>query len=198
MELNSPPGATPIDIDDLEDLIPRLTLREELNEFEERNIYIAYIAARKSRKLKHNLLNIDSLTWLHHQMFNKTWKWAGKFRTRETNIGVPAHQIRDQIAILCADAKYWLENSTYSLTEYAVRIHHKLAQIHPFVNGNGRHARLIADLIMLYNKQPELNWGGKGQMETESLIRERYLKALKKADGGKYGDLIKFALGKIK
>ena len=195
MELNPPPGATAIDPDDLHDLIPRLTLREELNEFEARNIYTAYMSARKSRKLKRDLLNIDSLTWLHHQMFNKTWKWAGQFRTRQTNIGVESHQIRDQMAALSADVKYWLENSTYALPECAVRIHHRLAKIHPFVNGNGRHARLIADLMMFYNGQPQFSWGGKSQIQSEGLIRDTYLRALRKADAGKFDDLIQFALG---
>jgi Fic-DOC domain mobile mystery protein B len=130
-------------------------------------------------------------------MFNKTWKWAGQFRIRQTNIGIESHQIRDQLAVLCADAKYWLENSTYSLPECAVRVHHKLAQIHPFVNGNGRHARLVADLMMFYNKQPQFSWGGKSLLDSEDLIRQTYLEALKKADAGKFDRLIQFALGKV-
>jgi Fic-DOC domain mobile mystery protein B len=193
MEINSPPGATLIEPDDLNDLIPRLTIKEELNEFEHRNIFKAIIAARKSRKLKRDLLNIDSLTWLHSQMFKDTWQWAGEFRTRQTNIGVEPHQIQDQLAILCADAKYWIENSTYELPVCAVRIHHRLAKIHPFYNGNGRHARLVADLMMFYNGQPEFNWGGRRSLDLEGEIRQRYLAALGKADAGNYNELIQFA-----
>jgi Fic-DOC domain mobile mystery protein B len=193
MEINSPIGATPLEPDDLNDLIPRLTTREELNEFEQRNILQALGMAQKSRKLKRDLLSIDSLTWLHRQMFKETWKWAGQFRTRQTNIGADPHQIREQIMTLNGDAKYWLENSTYELQEYAVRIHHRLVKIHPFVNGNGRHARLVADLIMVYADHDPLTWGGSEPIDLEGKSRDQYLEALRKADAGNYDQLILFA-----
>jgi Fic-DOC domain mobile mystery protein B len=194
MEINSPTGATPLEPDDLNDLIPRLTTREELNEFEQRNILQALGIAQKSRKLKRDLLSIDSLTWFHRQMFKETWKWAGQFRARQTNIGVEPHQIREQIITLNGDAKYWFENTTYELPEYAVRVHHRLVKIHPFVNGNGRHARLVADLIMLYAEKDSFTWGGKRPIDLEGQTRNQYLQALKQADSGKYEELISFAL----
>lgn len=193
MEIISPLGATPIEPDDLQDLIPRLTTREELNEFEQRNIMHAVGIAERSRKLRRDLLSTESLTWLHRHMFKETWKWAGRFRTKETNIGVEHHQIREQLKVLYGDAKYWIENSTYELSEYAVRVHHRLVKVHPFVNGNGRHARLIADLIMYHADQKQFTWGGHKSLDKEGKTRHLYLEALKKADANNYDDLILFA-----
>ena len=194
MEIISPTGATPLEPDDLNDLIPQLTTREELNEFEQRNIFKAVVLAEKSRKLKQDLLNISSLTWLHEKMFKEVWKWAGEFRTQQTNIGVEPYQISEQLKILCDDAKYWIKNSTYELPECAVRIHHRLVQIHPFVNGNGRHARLIADLMMFYAKHERFTWGGHEPIDAEGQTRDWYLRALRKADAGIYDELIQFAI----
>ena len=191
MDITSPPGATLVEPDDLQYLIPNLSNRQQVNEFEQDNIFQAEEWAHKSRKLRQELLSIESLILLHRNMFNNTWRWAGQFRTRQTNIGVEPHQIRQQLATLCDDGKYWLENSTYELEECAVRVHHRLAKIHPFVNGNGRHARLIADLMMLYARQPQLSWGGHKPLDLKT--RQKYLTALQKADNGSFDELIKFA-----
>lgn len=188
----TPKGATPIEPDDLQFLIPRLRTRAQLNEFEERNIFDAKENAHTSRYMRRNLISNDGLTKLHLWMFNEVWTWAGQFRTRITNIGVEVHQIRSQLATLLGSVQYWIENNTYTLEECAVRFHHKLVQIHLFPNGNGRHARLVADLMMFYDGQPEFTWGGKS-IDVESEARNRYLAALKKADGNNYTDLMKFA-----
>ncbi len=119
MEIVPLAGATPLEPDDLIALIPDLTTREELNQFEQQNIFSAVVVAQRSRKLKRDLLSIDSLTWLHHQMFKDTWEWAGKFRNEQTNIGPEPHQIREQLIALYGDAKYWIEYSIYGLSEYA-------------------------------------------------------------------------------
>jgi Fic-DOC domain mobile mystery protein B len=188
-----PEGATPIEPDDLADLIPSLKTRQELNQFEQRNIAKALIWARRSRKLRKNLLNIESLKLLHQMMFNETWQWAGRFRTRQTNIGVEPYQISTQLANLCADAQVWIEHKMFSSTTFAVRFHYRLVSIHPFINGNGRHSRLVADLLMIYASQPPFRWGGKS-LDVEGETRAKYLAALKEADKGNYNDLIRFAL----
>ncbi len=194
MEIVSSSGATPLEPDDLKGLIPRLTTREELNQFEQRNILQAVRLAQRSTKLKRDLLSSDSLTWLHRLMFNETWRWSGQFRTNQTNIGIEPHQIREQLGSLYDDAKYWAENSVCKLPEYAIRIHHRLVKIHPFVNGNGRHGRLVADLIMFYGGQDLLTWGGHKSIDLEGKVRNKYLDALRKADAGNYNELIRFAL----
>lgn len=190
---SAPEGATPIEPDDAKDLIPGLTTRQELNQFEQRNIAKAMLWARQSRKLKQNLLDIESLKLLHLMMFDETWKWAGRFRTREANIGIAPHQIPTSLVNLCNDVKFWIENETYPVTEYAVRFHHKLVSIHPFKNGNGRHARLATDLLLIYASHPTFTWGGKS-IDVEGTTRTRYLAALRKADAGNYKELIRFAI----
>ena len=189
----APEGATPIEPDDLTDLIPSLKTRQELNEFEQRNIAKARAWARRSRKLRKDLLNIESLKLLHKMMFDETWKWSGRFRTRQTNIGVEPYQISNQLANLCADAKVWIEHKMFSSTVFAIRFHYRLVSIHPFINGNGRHARLVADLLMIYASEPPFKWGGKS-LDVEGETRAQYLAALKKADRGNYDELISFAL----
>lgn len=194
--LYTPHGATPIEPDDLQFLLQPISTRAQLNEVEQRNIFNAKVTARRSRNLRKNLISVDSLIKLHFLMFNEIWTWAGKFRTRITNIGVEPYQIRNQLAALIGNANYWIENNTFPLEEPAIRFHHELVKIHLFPNGNGRHSRLVADLMMFYNKKPEFIWGNRS-IDVEGETRDQYLVALEKADRGNYDDLVRFATGKV-
>lgn len=187
-----PEGATPLDADEAAGLKPGLTTRGELNAFEQANIAQGFTWARKSRKLKGNLLSIDSIKLLHKRMFDDTWKWAGTFRTTGKNIGVEPYLIQTQLATLCGDGNYWLENKTFSIDICAIRFHHRLVSIHPFPNGNGRHSRLVADLLMLFAGQSPFSWGGTS-IDVEGSTRTNYLNALRSADRGNYDLLIEFA-----
>ena len=185
-------GQTPLDEDELAGLIPALTTRAELNAFEQSNIYDAAVWAHKSRTLKKDLLSVKSLTLLHSKMFNKTWRWAGQFRQTAKNIGVEVHDVQNQLGQLIGNANYWLDNETFSMTEIAIRVHHKLVWIHLFPNGNGRHARLVADLLLHFKNQPSLSWGG-ASLDLEGTTRNQYLAALKSADLGNLNPLLSFA-----
>jgi Fic-DOC domain mobile mystery protein B len=125
-------------------------------------------------------------------MFDDTWVWAGKFRTTGKNLGVEPHLIQTQLANLCADGKYWIENETFPTEICAVRFHHRLVSIHPFPNGNGRHSRLVADLTMHYAGKPPFTWGGYS-IDVEGRTRTDYLHALRLADKGEYSALVEFA-----
>ncbi|MDZ4832731.1 MAG: mobile mystery protein B [Candidatus Melainabacteria bacterium] len=187
-----PEGATPLDPDEAAGLKPGLTTRGELNAFEQTNIAQAVLWARKSRILRRDLLTIDSLKLLHKRMFDDTWKWAGTFRATGKNIGVEPYQIQTQLSQLCGDAKYWFENDTFPIDICAIRIHHRLVSIHPFPNGNGRHARLTADLLLLFNKEVSLTWGGQS-LDVDGETRRAYITALRAADQNNYDLLISFA-----
>jgi Fic-DOC domain mobile mystery protein B len=187
-----PIGSTEVDVEEAAALIPGLLTRDELNAFEQRNIAKAAIWARTSRKLKKSLLSIDSLKLLHKNMFDETWRWAGSFRTTGKNIGVEPHQIQTQLRVLCDDATYWFENKVYPVQECAVRFHHRLVAIHPFPNGNGRHARLAADLLLIYSGEKPFSWGGQS-IDVEGQTRDRYLSGLREADKGRYSALLQFA-----
>ncbi len=193
MKLNEyPPGATPLEPEDLEKLIPDLATRAELNAAEQANILRAMLWARSDRRLRGGLLSTNGLLRLHKEMFGAVWKWAGQIRTRELNIGVDAHQIREELPKLCGDVSYWVEHQTYPWPELAVRFHHRLAWIHPFLNGNGRHARLASDLLLEFHGEDPLPWGGNVELVEASPHRDEYIAALQAADRKRYAPLVSF------
>ncbi|MFS4457606.1 mobile mystery protein B [Bdellovibrio sp. HCB2-146] len=192
MKIESPPNATPLDQDSLNGLIPGLTTQAELDEFEAAGIARATLWAMSSRRLKTDLLSASGLCLLHRKMFGDTWKWAGLFRTRETNIGVSPSRIQNDLKILLDDVHFWLQNQTFSTDEIIARFHHRLVLIHPFPNGNGRFSRLAADLLADQLECPSFSWG-KANLTKAGSSRERYISALKKADTNElYHDLLNF------
>ena len=126
-------------------------------------------------------------------MFNKTWKWAGQFRKSEKNIGVAWKKIPEMLKALCDDVQYQIKHTTFSHDEIAIRFHHRLVFIHPFPNGNGRHARLSADLLIILLSDKRFTWGMNQDLTQECSVRKEYIHALKLADKGDYAKLITFA-----
>jgi len=191
MQLEYPIGSTPLDLSESEGLIPSITTQQELNELEKANIKIGIEWAEKSRFLKRELLTYSGLLRLHKELFGKVWKWAGSLRKTEKNIGVFPHRIAQDVHQLCADTQFWIANKTYEYDEIGVRFHHRLVSIHPFVNGNGRLARIAADILLTYNQNPAFSWGA-DDLVTENEVRGSYIAALRDADGGSYAALMKF------
>ena len=192
MKIQSPPGATPLDDETLQGLIPGLTTQGELDEFEAAGIARALLWAYSSRTLKKDLLSASGLCLLHKKMFAETWHWAGQFRRKETNIGVSPENIQNQLAILLGDVQYWIKHETYPNEEIVARFHHRLVWIHPFPNGNGRFSRLAADLLMKQLEDSIFSWGQEhlGRMGEK---RAAYIQALKVADKQEhFGPLITF------
>lgn len=185
-------GNTPLSPDELADLIPNLATRQELNEWERENILLARDWAIGDRTSAIDMASDKYIRKLHGKMFGQTWKWAGEYRCTEKNIGVPFHEIRESVGTLLGDVRYWIENNTYSLDEIAVRFHHRLALIHPFPNGNGRHARLIADILATKLGRPAFTWGLVSLVK-EGEARKQYLEAIRTADKGDIQPLLKFA-----
>ena len=190
-----PQGATPLDPNEIEGLIPDyITTQGELNILEHQNIIEGIDWAERQKKP--NVLSITFSYKLHEQMFNQVWKWAGKQRTRDKNIGSHWQQIPTQLNHLFENTSYWIENNTYKWDELATRFHHKLVFIHAFPNGNGRHARLMTDILLSLNNQESFTWGEKmhsSPIDVEGKTRKAYISALKKADNNDFTDLIKFA-----
>jgi Fic-DOC domain mobile mystery protein B len=192
VKLTYPEGATPLDAAALEGLLPAVTTQGELNEFEAANVADATLWATRSRTVRRDLLTASVLKGLHRRMFDRTWSWAGTFRTSGTNIGVPWAEISVDIKNLCDDVAYQETNGVYLSEEMAVRFHHRLVVIHPFPNGNGRHARLAADILMRRRGGKPFGWGS-ASLVRDGAARKEYLAALKEADGGKLERLISFA-----
>lgn len=183
--LNQTPGHTPLDSEELAQLIPDLATKEELNEWERKNILSANEWATNPRVLKREDPLVEPyLRELHRRMFDQTWKWAGRYRKTNKNLGVPFHQVMNHIAALLGDAQYWTEHQTFSLDEIAIRLHHRLVWIHPFPNGNGRHARILADVIAAKHGRAEFTWGAKELVDV-GPARAEYIRCLKAADANR-------------
>lgn len=190
IDLSYPSGATPLDGDELASLIPgHLTTQSELNEWEQLNIQHGEDWARKQRK---EILTEAFVRQLHKQMFGETWRWAGKFRQSDKNIGVNWLRIGVELKKLLDDVRYQVEHCSFPADEIAVRFHHRLVFIHPFSNGNGRHARLMADLLVERLGRLRFTWGSRNLVDA-SETRQRYIAALQAADARDYALLLAFA-----
>lgn len=187
-------GHTPLDEDELEDLlIPGISTHIELNEFEQLNIESA-IQWSLSQNLKAEVILTEAFVLsLHKRMYGKVWKWAGAYRKTNKNIGVDKWQIPSELKMLLDDVLFWNRHQTYSPDEITIRFKHRLVSIHCFSNGNGRHSRLLADIVISkVFTMPIFSWGGK--LNTSSKVqRQTYLQALKSADRGSLQELISFA-----
>jgi Fic-DOC domain mobile mystery protein B len=186
-------GQTPLDEDEKEGLlIPTIATRGELDEFEQQNIEQA-IQWSLGRSFRPEVIfTEDFICTVHKRMYGDVWAWAGEFRKTNKNIRVDKWQIPSELKYLLDDAKYWLENLTYPPDEFAVRFKHRLVSVHCFPNGNGRHSRLMADIIIekIY-RQPVFSWGAINTSADNT--RTAYLKAVKTADKGDYSLLMAFA-----
>ena len=193
MEFQYAIGATPLDPDEAAGLVPvHITTQTDLNAWEQANIVLADRWA--ARQKKRALLDEGFVRDLHRQMFNRTWQWAGTFRQSNKNIGVEWTQIAVKLRDLLEKTRFQIKNHVFKEDEVAVRFHHQLVLIHAFPNGNGRHSRLMSDLLSMRLGQPRLTWGGNNASLTPvSVIRERYLLALRAADQGQIDGLIAFA-----
>ena len=94
---------------------------------------------------------------------------------------------------LLDDATYWVANNTYAPEEIAIRFKHRLVSIHCFPNGNGRHSRIMADIIMesIFNKDI-FSWHQSNMVKPDET-RKKYIRALREADNGNVEPLILFA-----
>ena len=182
-------GGTGLTEEEREGLIPSyITLRSELNEAEQANILDAeeWAFARKRDLLEEKFLNN-----LHKRMYGNVWRWAGRCRTSGKNIGIDAYRIPTELRQLLDDCRYWIENGTYEPDEIAVRFHHRIVSIHCYPNGNGRHARLAADLLLKSMGQERFSWGGQNLVDVGET-RERYIAALQAADEHDIGPPLEF------
>lgn len=188
--VQQPEGTTPLDPNELDGLIPtHIATQGALNAWEQANILAAeqWVFSRR----RSDVLAMDFLLDLHRRMFGSTWKWAGTTRTTEKNIGVAVAEIRPELRKLLDDAQYWSAHKTYEPDELCARFHHRLTQIHPFPNGNGRHARLTADVLLSSLGRPRFSWGS-ADLYRKGDARERYLAALRAADRANHGPLLAF------
>jgi Fic-DOC domain mobile mystery protein B len=182
--------ATPLTPAERDDLIPTfITVRGEINELEQKNIATA---DRWAFSRRHVLTRDRFLKSLHRRMFDRVWRWAGKYRTTERNLGVRPFEIEPALWQALDDARYWIEHKSFPPDEIAVRFHHRLVSVHPFPNGNGRWSRLAADVLITQLGGARFTWGS-ANLQTAGDARKRYIEALHAADKHDLEPLIRFA-----
>ena len=186
---NDIPGATPLgDVSGLK--LKGITTRAQLCEAEFRNTLKPiekYLAAKPTRRMAR-----FDLKWalaLHREMFGEVWTWAGKTRRSNTNIGVDWHHVEVSLQNLLDDLAAW-NDSKMDMAEQSAKLHHRAVQIHPFDNGNGRWARLLANIWLKREGHPIVRWPEDGIADGVSSTRGEYLQAIREADNGDCEPLI--------
>lgn len=188
-------GQTPLDPEELEGLkIYSISTKAELDEFEQQNIEEAMLWAMKLKYSYEKIISEKFILDLHKRMYKNVWKWAGTFRNTEKNIGVKQYMITHDLRNLLDDTIYWIENQTYSPHEIAIRFKHRLVAIHCFPNGNGRHSRLMADIMIekIFHLPP-FTWGRNQVTLSKEQIRKEYINAIRAADQNDYQPLLHFS-----
>lgn len=190
--VGEPDGATPLDPDELEGLKHKhVKTRGELDELEQVNIEQGLLWLARARPK--DVLSEDFIRKLHKQLLGDVWSWAGTFRQTEKNIGIDPIEIAVALRVLLGDAKYWAEHKTYKPLEAAARFHHRLVHIHCFPNGNGRHARIMADIYLQECfDHPPVDWAAGQDLLKDNARRDTYIAALRAADAGDYDPLLQF------
>ncbi len=194
LELQYTYGQTPLDEEEREGLkIKSITTQKELDEFEQLNIEKAIEWTIHTNLKAEKILTEKFVKDLHKKMYGEVWKWAGEFRRSEKNIGIAWSQIAIELKNLLDDTKYWIENNIFLPEEIAIRFKHRIVSIHCFPNGNGRHSRIMADIIMesIFDKNI-FTWHQSNMVKPDET-RKKYIHALREADNGNINPLIKFA-----
>jgi len=194
LEFDYKDGQTPLDEEEKEGIkIKSITTQGELDEFEQLNIEKAVEWTIHTKFKLEKILTKKFVRDLHQRMYGDVWKWAGEFRKTEKNIGIPWTQIGIELKNLLDDTKYWIENKTFPPEEIAIRFKHRIVSIHCFPNGNGRHSRMMADIIMESIFGNEIFSWHQSNMVKANETRNQYIKALREADNGNFKELIEFA-----
>jgi len=195
MKLDYSEGQTPINEDEKEGLkIKSISTMGELDQFEQQNIEeaMSWFYGRSFRT--EQVLDVAFIQSVHKRMFKNVWTWAGTFRLSEKNLGVPYYQIRQDVQALLDDCRFWIDQGTFPPEEIAIRFKHRLVSIHLFPNGNGRHSRLMGDILLkALGDTQAFTWGRKTLRRGED--RRVYLEALRIADSGDIAPLVAFAQG---
>ncbi|MBF8964116.1 mobile mystery protein B [Pontibacter sp. FD36] len=187
-------GQTPLDEEEKEGLLLKtITSHGELDEFEQLNIEKAIAWTMNTRFKKDAILTEKFIKTLHKRMFGEVWKWAGEFRRSEKNIGVAWVRIGMELKYLLDDTAFWVEQGTYPPDEIAIRFKHRLVNIHCFPNGNGRHSRIMADIIMesIFGKDA-FTWNRSNMVKADAT-RKAYIAAIRAGDKGDIAPLLQFA-----
>lgn len=187
-------GQTPLNEEEKDGLlIKSITTHGELDEHEQLNIEEAIVWTMGLKLKRERILTEDFIKTLHKKMLGKVWRWAGEFRKSEKNIGVKWITIGINLRTLLDDTNFWIENETFPPDEIAIRFKHRLVNIHCFPNGNGRHSRIMADIIIESIFEKDIFTWNHSNMVKADETRAEYIRSIRAADKGNIEDLINFA-----
>jgi len=194
LELSYIPGQTPLSEEEKEGLLVKtISNRSELDEFEQLNIERAVEWTLKRKFKLDKILSETFIKDVHKRMLGDVWSWAGTFRKSDKNLGVDWSQISIRLRNLLDDCQFWIDNNTYNKDEIAIRFKHRLVSIHPFPNGNGRHSRLMADILISDGLNKDIfSWGNSSLVKSDET-RTLYISALVEADKRNINPLHSFA-----
>ncbi|RZJ70580.1 mobile mystery protein B [Flavobacterium sp.] len=187
-------GQTPLSEEEKNGLLLKtITTHGELDEHEQLNIEKAIAWTISSRFKSDQILTEGFVKKLHKKMLGDVWSWAGEFRKSEKNIGISWYKIGSELKMLLDDTEYWIQNEIFPNDEIAIRFKHRLVNIHCFANGNGRHSRIMADIIMeaIFGKDP-FTWNNSNMVKQDET-RRNYINAIRAGDNGDINPLIDFA-----
>jgi fido (protein-threonine AMPylation protein) len=115
---------------------------------------------------------------LHTRLFGPVWAWAGRWRRLELNIGVAPDQIAVELRSALDNIAYrWEHTDDWTARELGIVVHAETVRIHPFIDGNGRATRFLADLVFATVQDPtvlQYDW---------ELHKPRYIELLRAYDG---------------
>lgn len=192
LELEYSKGQTPIDEDEKAGLkIKSISTMGELDAFEQQNIEEAIQWTLRNSPSVDTILSEAFINLVHRKMFQNVWSWAGSYRQSNKNIGVDYYMINQQLRMLIDNCKYWVANAVFPPDEIAVRFKHGLVAIHLYPNGNGRHSRLMGDILIEALKGKPFTWGSQTIAKDQS--RGQYIDALRAADKGNFEGLVRFS-----
>ncbi len=188
------PGQTPLDEDEIEGLLLKtITTQEELDQFEQQNIEKGILWSINQKPKAADVLSEAFIKKLHLRMFGEVWRWAGKFRQTNKNIGSDWPRIAVDLKQLLEDMAYRIEQTTFDPDDLIIRFKHRLVCIHCFPNGNGRHSRIMADILAEKLLKIDPYTWGRHDIVKAGETRQKYIAALRRADRGDFGPLIEFA-----
>lgn len=85
---------------------------------------------------------------LHRRLYGDVWTWAGVYRLTEKSVGVDPIQIAVELRQSLDNIAYrWEHTDDWTARELGIAVHAEVVRIHPFVDGNGRATRLLANLV---------------------------------------------------
>ena len=171
--------------------IKSIKTRRQLNEAEFESILRVtkkYLMSKPSQKLAP--FTFGWLLELHQEILGSIWSWAGEIRTTQKNIGVSANIVTAELGVIAIESEKRHSETGDLVIATAAEFHHRAVWVHPFEDGNGRWARLLANIWLMQHDQPVIIWPASDLRDTESPIRGEYIAAMKHADLRNYGPLI--------